>query len=200
MPWSGRSKRAAHRLLGHHLVDREVLADVAQELEGRDGAQPVGVVEQEGAVEIEELAELGPDALQVALDRLEGEQLALVLLAPGVADHAGPAAGQRDGPVPGLLEAPQRAELQQAAHVQAVRARVEAGVDREARLVEPLGQLGVGHLVDQAAEGEVLRERGHAFDSAIRQVGSSAHGTGAGSSLAGQGLVECTRGMHRHPW
>ena len=61
-----------------------------------------------------------------------------------------------------LLEAAQRAELQEVAHVEAVGGRVEAGVDREPGLVEALREIRVGHLVDQAAEGEVLRERGHA--------------------------------------
>ena len=83
-------------------------------------------------------------------------------LPPGSPIMPGAAAGQRDGPVAGLLEPPQRAELQQVAHVEAVGRRVEAGVDREPRLVEALREIRVGHLVDQAAEGEVLRERGHA--------------------------------------
>ena len=159
------------RLLAHHLVDGEVLADVAQELEGREIGQPVGVVEQEGPVEIEELAQLGADVLEVRLDGLEGEELALVLLAARVADHAGAAAGEGDGAVPAVLEPAQGAELEEVAHVEAVGARVEAGVEGDggARVVEPLGQVGVGHLVDQAAEGEVLRERGHAFDAAIRR-------------------------------
>ena len=165
----GALEAGAHRFLGHHLVDGEVLADVAEELEGRDRPEPVGVVEEERPVHVEELPELRTDALQVALDGLEGEELALVLLAARVADHAGAAPGERDGPVSRLLETAQRAELQQAAHVQAVGAGVEARVDRESRLVEPLGQLGIGHLVDQAAEGEVLRESGHAFDFAIPQ-------------------------------
>ena len=152
------------RLLGDHLVDREVLADVAEELEDRDAAQPVDVVEEEGAVvlEVEELAELGSDALEVALDRLEIEKLALVLLAARITDHARTAAGEGDGPVARLLEPPERAELEEVTHVQAVCRRVEAGVDREPGLVEPLRKPGVGHLVDQAAKGEVLRQRRHA--------------------------------------
>ena len=151
-------------LLGHHLVDGEVLADVAQVLEGRQRAEPVGVVEQQGAavVEVEELAQLGADRLEVALDGLEVEQLALVLLAARVADHARAASGEGDGPVARLLEPAQRAELHEVAHVEAVGRRVEAGVDREPGLVEALREVRVGHLVDQAAEGEVLRERGHA--------------------------------------
>ena len=104
----------------------------------------------------------GRIALEVALDGREIEQLALVLLAAGVADHAGAASGEGDGPVAGLLEAPERAELHEVAHVEAVRRRVEPGVDREPGLVEALREVRVGHLVDQAAEDEVLRERGHA--------------------------------------
>ena len=157
------------RLLGHHLVDREVLAHVAEVLERGELAQPVCVVEQQGTVEVEELAQLGPDAFEVPLDGLQVEQLALVLLAPRVADHARAASRERDRRVAGVLEPPQGAQLQQVAHVEAVGARVEAGVDGQPRLVETRRQLGIGHLVDQAAEGEVLRERGHAFDSAIRR-------------------------------
>ena len=127
-------------------------------------AQPVRVVEQQGATvgEVEELAQLGADRLEVALDGLEVEQLPLVLLAARVADHAGAAAGEGDGPVARFLESPQRAQLHEVAHVEAVGRRVEAGVDRQPRLVEALREVHVGHLVDEAAEGEVLRKRGHA--------------------------------------
>ena len=96
------------------------------------------------------------------LDGLEVEQLALVLLAAGIADHARAAAGEGDRAVARVLEPPQGAELHQVADVEAVRRRVEPGVDGEPGLVEALGKIRVGHLVDQAAEGEVLRERGHA--------------------------------------
>ena len=92
-------------------------------------------------------------------------------LPPGSPIMPVPPAGEGDGAVPGFLEAAQRAELEEVAHVEAVGARVEAGVERDggARVVQALGQVGVGHLVDQAAEGEILRERGHAFDAAIRR-------------------------------
>src|SRR6202034_3882346 len=100
--------------------------------------------------------------LQVALDGLEVEQLALVLLAAGVADHARAAPGEGDGPVAGLLEPPERAQLHEVAHMEAVGRRVEAGVHREPSSVEALREIRIGHLVDQAAEDEVLRERGHA--------------------------------------
>ena len=100
--------------------------------------------------------------VEVALDRLEVEELPLVLLPAGVADHARAAAGEGDRPVARLLEPAQRAELEEIAHVEAVRRRVEAGVDREPGLVEPLRELGIGRLVDEAAEREVLGKRRHA--------------------------------------
>ena len=108
------------------------------------------------------MGQLGTDPIEVAFDGLEVEQLALVLLAARVADHARASSGKGNGPVAGVLEPPQRAELEEAAHVEAVRRRVEAGIHGEPWLVEPLREIGIGHLVDQAAEGEVLREGGHA--------------------------------------
>ena len=118
----GAFETALDGLLGHHLVDGEVLAHIAQVLERREPAQPVGIVEEQCAVvvEVEELGQLGTNPLQVALNALEVEQLALVLLAARVADHARAPSGKRDGPVSGVLEPAQRAELQQVAHVEAV--------------------------------------------------------------------------------
>ena len=57
----------AHRLLGDHLVDREVLADVAQELHQSELPEPLPVVDEEGAGigEVEERLELLADAGQV---------------------------------------------------------------------------------------------------------------------------------------
>ena len=149
------------RILGHHLIDREVLPDVAQELDGRDGAQPGAVVEEEGVGEVEELAQLGSDAVEVGVEHLPGQHGAFVGPATRVPDQPGGPSGQGDGPMAGQLEAAQGAELEQAADVQAVGGRVEADVDGEAPRVESRRKRGVGHLMDQAAKDEVLRERGH---------------------------------------
>ena len=181
MPWSGRSKRVLTDSLATIWLTVKCLPT------SRRNSRVESVPSQSALLrsrarpsQVEELAQLGADALEVALDRLEVEQLALVLLAARVADHAGAAAGEGDRPVAGLLEPAQRAQLEEVAHVEAVRRRVEAGVDREAGLVEPLRELGVGHLVDQAAEGEVLRERGHAstLPYAGRLIGRMVIGTG----------------------
>ena len=72
----------ADAFLGHHLVDGEVLADVAQEIEEADGGGPVGVVHQAGGVgrgvEVEQAAELFLDPGDVVGQDFLGEQLALL--------------------------------------------------------------------------------------------------------------------------
>jgi hypothetical protein len=75
------------------------------------------------------------------------------------------------------LEAAQGAQLEEAPDVERVGRGVKAGVDGEVVVVVIVAveaadevRLGLGHLVDQAAEGEILRERGHAFQVAIRAV------------------------------
>ncbi len=80
---------------------------------------------------------------------------------PRVADEPGAPSGQRDGPVAGQLEPAQGAELQQVADPETVGTRVESGVEGQAPRVEATEERRVGHLVDQAPKGEVLRERGH---------------------------------------
>ena len=66
-----------HGLLGHHRVDREVLANIAQVFDQRHLAQPVGVVHQQRAVfplEREKTLELAADMLSVFGDLLGAEQ------------------------------------------------------------------------------------------------------------------------------
>jgi hypothetical protein len=99
-------------VLGHHHVDREVLADVAEEVEVAHACGPGGVVDHPGRVhrrvEVEEPRELALDAGEVLVQLLPGEEVALGGLARGVADHAGGAPGQGDRVVAVQLEAAQR--------------------------------------------------------------------------------------------
>ena len=105
--------------------------------------EPVGVVDQQRPgvasplAEVQEALELGADARQVGRQLLVGEQGPLLGLAARVADHAGPAAGHGDGPVPGQLQAPQVADLEQVADVQAVGGRIEAAVGGQPVGVQP---------------------------------------------------------------
>ena len=123
----------AHRVLGDHVVDGEMLAGIAQEIDQRQRHQPVGVVHHPGRVafdfEIEEVGQLFLDRLDVGLDLLARQQLALVGLSARVADHAGPAASQGNGMVPKALQARQRNQRDQVADMQAVGGGVEAVID-----------------------------------------------------------------------
>ena len=92
-----------HRLLLKHHVHREVLPDVAQEVDEPLGDEPFGVVEQQrGALagaELEEPRHLIALALEILADLLLGEQRPLARLARRIADEAGAAAHQHDRPV-----------------------------------------------------------------------------------------------------
>ena len=89
---------------------------------------------------------------------LEREQVALLALAAGVADHAGRAADEGDRPMARLLKPPQHQQRQQAADVQAVGRRIEAAIERSLTTREPAAELlGVRRLVDEAAPGEISK-------------------------------------------
>src|SRR5579875_3603132 len=148
-------------LLGHHLVDGEVLPDVTEELDQRELRQPRPVVEQEAVVEVHEACELGADRLDVGGQDVSAQELALLRLAPGVADHPRASAGERDRPMARELEPPEQRELQQAPDVEAGERRVEPDVEREPVTVEALPQVLVGHLVHQSAEPQVFGQRRH---------------------------------------
>ena len=90
------------------------------------------------------------------------EQRPLLGLAARVADDAGAAAGHGDGPVPGLLEPPQGAQLRAGARRGGCRRSGRSRCRRSAARRRGGRQPGVGHLVDQPPEAEVLDEVGHA--------------------------------------
>ncbi len=96
---------AADGVLGEHDVDGKMLADVAEEFEISEAAHPVVVVHQQrgiaAAVEVEEPPQLGLHGGDVGAEHFQGEEVSLLALAAGVADHAGGPADKRDGPMPG---------------------------------------------------------------------------------------------------
>ena len=152
----------ADALLGDHLVDGEMLADVAQEIEEADGRRPARVIQQAGGigggVEIEQAAELFLDLGDVGVEHFLGEQLALLRLAAGVADGAGGAAGERDGVMAQQLKPAQRQQRHQVAHVQAVGGRVKAAVKRDGARADAFRQLlRVGAIGQQAAPLEFFQ-------------------------------------------
>ena len=146
----------AHGILGDHLIDREVLADVTKELEHRDGVRPVGVVDQcrleRTGLEVEQLAELHLDALDVVPQRLVVEQVAFLAAPARVADHSGGAAGQRERTVTGELEAAHEQLADEVPGVQRVGRRVEPDVQADVALGQPGAErVAFGGVVNEPA-------------------------------------------------
>ena len=81
-----------HAVLSHHVVDGDMLTDVADEIEEEVVFHPVVVVAYfgpvDGVVKVEEAFELMLDALYVVLDFLDGKEFAFLGLEGGVSDHA----------------------------------------------------------------------------------------------------------------
>jgi hypothetical protein len=149
------------RLAGHHLVDRDVLAHVPEEVEHAEVGRPVPVVDQDrpAVVEVDDPGDLGLDRRHVGAERGVVEQVALLGPPARVADHPGRAAGERHGAVAGVLEPAQHQEADQVADVQAVGAGIAAVVDRQRSLGQAGGERGaVGAVLHQAAGLEVIEK------------------------------------------
>jgi hypothetical protein len=151
------------RVLRHHVVDGEVLADVAQELEVADPLEPVVVVHHArragGVAEVEEARELAPDRVDVALERLPIEQLPLLALPGRIADHPRGAADERQRPMPRSLQTGHQGDRDQAARVQARARRIEADVERDALLREQGRELlASGGVLHEAARLELIQD------------------------------------------
>ncbi len=123
----------AHRLAGQHGVDREVLADVPQKIEGGHLPHPVGVVDQQRRrqpfARRQQRFYLGRQAGHPALHRLGAVEAALARLEAGIADKTGGPAHQGHRGVARQLEAAQHQQRHQMADMQAAGGGIEAAVD-----------------------------------------------------------------------
>ena len=153
----------SHDVALEHPVHREVLADVAQEVDRGQARRPVVVVDDRGgvrAVEADERLDLPAYPLAPVLDRVERVQRPLRALLR-VTDHAGGAADQDVRRVAGQLQPTRGGELDEVAHVQARSGRVEADIEPHAPGREGLAQRAeVGRVGDQAAPHEVVEKGG----------------------------------------
>ena len=106
-----------HRIHRQHAIDREVAADVAQEVDVVEAAQPFGVVEHQrvgrAVAEGEEAFEDGPDRRLVGVDLLDGQKLAALVLAGRIADPRRAAADQRQRLAAGALQPGEHHDRQQ---------------------------------------------------------------------------------------
>ena len=151
-------------VLLEHLVDPEVLADVAQEVQRRHPRGPVQVVHEDRGVlagGVEERAYLLLDPRHPLRGLLLGLQPTLRRRA-GVTDETGRAADEADDPVPGALEVTQDDELDEVAEVQRGCGGVEPAVRSDRPVGECLAQRGlVGGLGHQPPPLQLVEDVGH---------------------------------------
>ena len=149
-----------HRILRQHVVDGEVLADIAHELHCLERTKPCGVVAHArgfGARKVEEALELLLDRARVRLDLLDRRERPFRRFPARVPDHACPAPNQRDGPVPRALEMRKSHHRHEMAQMQARSRRVEPHVCAHFTRCESVGQT-VRVLVDHTAPGQLVQE------------------------------------------
>ena len=125
-----------HTVLGHHIVDGDVLAHFAGEIEEGKVLHPVVVVDHLGSVglrsfEIQELGHLLFDGLLIMIERVGVKQIALLTLAGGVADHACGSADEQERLVAAALEVAQHHDAAEVTDVQRVGRRIGSEVGRD---------------------------------------------------------------------
>ena len=160
---------AADGLLGEHVVDAEVLAHVAHEVNRVDLFQPVGIVDEERrivpGVEIQVSRQLRPDALQVLLQDFPGQKWAFFGLSSRIADEPGSATRNRDWRVAAFLHSHQHHYPEKVADVEAVGGRVETDVRGDPltrqKFLKPGSEqlLAVIGYVNQASASEFVNYR-----------------------------------------
>ena len=129
------------RVLGHHVVHGDVLANVANEVQEREVLHPVVVVHEDSvvgriAVKVEELGELLAYALLVVAQGGLVDEFALLRLHRGVANHARGAAHQSDGTVTCALQVLEHHDAHPLPDVERVGSGVDAHIGRSHFLVE----------------------------------------------------------------
>ena len=152
----------AHRLLLQHVIDGEMLSDVAQEIHEMQRVQPHRVVAHARRVrplEREESLELAADPVRVRGDLLRREQLSFCRFAARITDHPRPAPDERDRTMTEALQVHEHHDRHEASDMQAVPRRIESDVGR----YRPAGQRcrhSVGVLVHQPTPSKLVEHSG----------------------------------------
>ena len=144
-----------------HVRDREVLPDVPQELEHRDLAEPVEVVDHDRrrrAVEVEESLELRADPGEVRLERRPVEEVPLRRRAGRVADHPRSAAHEDDRAAAPPLEMDERRDRHEVSDVERRAGGVEPVVGGDLASGRQAGGEPWGRVVEEAAPAELVEE------------------------------------------
>ena len=150
---------------GEHLVDGKAGAYLAQEVDIVEIEQPIGVVDDDGAVfalEVHKAGHLLFEALDIVLYRLAGEHAAKVGAPRRIADHRGAAANKYDGTVSRLLQTARDYHLHEMPDMQTVRGGIETDIERLRTAVQELFELIFEDgLADYAALFELVDDISH---------------------------------------
>lgn len=145
-----------------HLIDREMLAHLAQEREDIHVLIEISVIDDQGRVgprsKVEELFGNLPDAFQVVVNLLFSLKASFLRLEARIPNQAGRAAQNYDRSMPGLLEAPKGDQREQASHVKGVARRIKSAIERNWARIELLMQGRVSKLVENSSGFEVVQQ------------------------------------------
>ena len=124
-----------YAVLCHHVVDGDMLSHLACEVEEGEVLHPVVVVDHFGSVglggfEIEETSHLLFNALLVVTQRLIVQQVALLRLSRGVANHTSSTTNEDDGLMTTALQMTQHHDTAEVSDVERVSSGVGAEVGR----------------------------------------------------------------------
>ena len=122
-----------HAVLGHHIVDRDALANLAGKIEEGVILHPVEIVDELGlvggiALKVEKSSQLLLDAGHVVAKRLLVEQIAFLALSAGVANHSRGTSHESQRLVAATLEMAQHHHATEMSDVEAVCGGVDAHI------------------------------------------------------------------------
>ena len=155
-------KAALHRILRHHIVDGDELADIADEVKERKVLHPVVVVHQLGvvgsiALEVEELGQLLADTFLIVAKHRLIDKDALLRLARRITNHACGTTDQSVWLVSATLEMTQHHHTHEVSDVQGICGGVNTKVSRGHLLLELFFSAG-HHVLYHAAPSEFFYE------------------------------------------
>ncbi len=138
-------------------------ADVTKEIDVGKGAQPIVIIDQDGAgfavIEAKDSFEDGPDRGDIGLDRLGRHQLSAFIASGWIADLGRSAPHDDDRAMASLLEPAKEHHLDQMADMERRRGRVETDIAAKGRRGRhPVQPFGVRQLVKIAALVEQPQE------------------------------------------
>ena len=182
------SSRVPDHVASQHPVDREVLADVPQEIEHWHGPCPVKVVDDPCGVlprEVDKTLDLPANAFDPGGHCLFGVEDPLAGLFR-ITDQSGRSADQNQGAVPGTLQGPGHHELHKVAEVQTRRRWIKADIESDRPSRQVLGQRrfigGEGYQATPLQIAEHRRSTGQRHSSvglSMREVDHPSPGVSA---------------------